>query len=154
VLSIGSRDDADGEGGRYRDYFSLASSYTTSDIAGPVDCALDVRDMASIADSRFSGIFCSGVLEHVDDFHRALAEITRILAPGGTLLLGVPMRQAIHDAPGDFWRFTRFAIDYLLADRYSVLEIKEIDRDPAGDFPAAYWVRAVKKVSASPAVGR
>jgi len=145
VLSIGSRDDAEGEGGSYRGYFSSASSYTTSDIFGGADLALDVRDMATIADDRYDGIFCSGVLEHVDDFHRALAEITRILTPAGTLLLGVPFRQAIHDAPGDFWRFTRHAIDYLLRDRYDVLEIREIDKDPGADFPAAYWVKAVKR---------
>ena len=99
VLSIGSRDDSDGEGGSYRSYFSSAESYTTSDVAGPVDRRLDARNMATLSDSQYAGIFCSGVLEHVDDFHAALAEITRILAPGGTLLLGLPFRQAIHDEP-------------------------------------------------------
>ncbi len=146
VLSIGSRDDADGEGSCYRNYFSRAGSYTTSDIFGTADLALDVRDMSAVPDNRYNGIFCSGVLEHVDDFHRALSEITRILAPAGTLLLGLPMRQAIHDAPGDFWRFTRFAVEYLLRDRYAVREIAEIDKDPLNDFPAAYWVKAMKRV--------
>lgn len=144
VLSIGSRDDSDGGGGTYRAYFTSAASYTTSDVAGPVDLRLDVRNMARVADARYDGIFCSGVLEHVDDFHAALAEITRILAPGGTLLLGLPFRQAIHDAPLDFWRFTRFAVDYLLKDRYVVHEIREIDTE-ADNFPVAYWVKAVKK---------
>ena len=37
VLSIGSRDDRDGEGGFYRNCFTRAASYTTSDVAGPVD---------------------------------------------------------------------------------------------------------------------
>jgi SAM-dependent methyltransferase len=146
VLSLGSRDDADGEGGFYRRYFSRAGSYTTSDLLGEADLVLDIRDMSTVPDNRYNGIFCSGVLEHVDDFHRALSEITRILAPAGTLLLGLPMRQAIHDAPGDFWRFTRFAVEYLLRDRYTVGEIAEIDKDPVTDFPAAYWVKAMKKV--------
>jgi hypothetical protein len=144
VLSIGSRDDSDGEGGSYRAYFSSADSYTTSDVAGPVDLRLDARNMASLADHHYSGIFCSGVLEHVDDFKAALNEITRILAPGGTLLLGLPFRQAIHDEPLDFWRFTRYAIDYLLKDRYVIHEIKEIDTETE-KFPVAYWVKAVKK---------
>lgn len=144
VLSVGSRDDRDGEGGSYRDYFTSASSYTTSDVAGDVDLRLDARKMPGVPDGRYNGIFCSGVLEHVDDFHTALSEITRILASGGTLLLGLPFRQAIHDGPLDFWRFTKFAIGYMLKDRYHVCEIREIDVE-ANNFPAAYWVKAVKK---------
>lgn len=143
VLSIGSRDDADGEGGFYRAYFTSAASYTTSDVAGVTDLHLDVRNMSGIATGRYGGIFCSGVLEHVDDFHAALSEITRILVPGGTLLLGLPFRQAIHDEPLDFWRFTRFAIELLLKDRYNVHEIREIDVE-VKNFPMAYWVKAVK----------
>lgn len=144
VLSIGSRDDSDGEGGSYRNYFRSAASYVTSDVAGPVDLTLDARNMASLADSLYAGIFCSGVLEHVDDFKAALGEITRVLSPGGTLLLGLPFRQALHDEPLDFWRFTRYAIDYLLKDRYIIQEIKEIDTE-VEKFPVAYWVKAIKK---------
>jgi hypothetical protein len=144
VLSIGSRDDRDGEGGFYRGYFSSAKSYTTSDISGPVDLCLDVRRMAGVTDGRFACVFCSGVLEHVDDFKAGLAELTRVLLPGGTLLLGVPFRQAIHDAPIDFWRFTKYAIEYLLKGHYKVLEIKEIDITE-NNFPVAYWVKAEKK---------
>jgi hypothetical protein len=144
VLSIGSRDDRDGEGGCYRDYFSSAKTYTTSDIGGQVDLLLDVRRMASVADGSYAGVFCSGVLEHVDDFKAGLAELTRILAPGGTLLLGLPFRQAIHDAPHDFWRFTKYAIEYLLKERYTISEIKELDAAES-NFPVAYWVKAIKK---------
>ncbi len=144
VLSIGSRDDRDGEGSFYRHYFQLALSYTTSDICGAVDLNLDIRNKTTVPDGRFNCIFCSGVLEHVDDFHAGLAEITRMLKAGGTLLLGLPFRQAIHDAPTDFWRFTRYAIEYLLKKEYTILEIKEIDCS-VNDFPAAYWVQAIKK---------
>jgi Methyltransferase domain len=143
VLSIGSRDDRDGEGGFYRNYFSSAKSYTTSDIGGAVDLCLDVRRMETIVDGRYACVFCSGVLEHVDDFRAGLEELTRILAKGGTLLLGLPFRQAIHDAPCDFWRFTKYAIDYMLKDRYKIFEIKEIDADES-NFPVAYWVKAEK----------
>ncbi len=144
VLSIGSRDDLDGQGGRYRDYFYSARSYLTSDVSGRADLVLDVRHMAEVPDGRFSCVFCSGVLEHVDDFPAALSEITRILSPGGVLLLGVPFRQPLHDEPGDFWRFTRYAIEFLLRGRYSISEIREIDADQRNN-PAAYWTRAVKR---------
>ncbi len=65
VLSIGSGDDSDGEGGKYRDYFSNAKSYITSEITDnfPCDHVLDVRNMPEIADGSYDCIFCSGVLD-------------------------------------------------------------------------------------------
>jgi SAM-dependent methyltransferase len=38
----------------------------------------------------FDFIFSRGVLEHHKDPHRSLAEQARLLAPGGTLIIGVP----------------------------------------------------------------
>ena len=146
VLSIGSGDDSDGEGGRYRDYFSAASSYTTSEVSADFECelVLDIRSMPEMADNAFDCIYCSGVLEHVDDFQAAFAEITRILADGGVLLLGLPFRQAIHLAPNDYWRFTEFGIRYLLRDEYAIEEIRAIDPVERSEFPATYWAKAIK----------
>lgn len=149
VLSIGSGDDSDGQGSCYRDYFTQAATYTTSeypDEAGVCDLRLDVRKMPEVPDGRYDGIFCSGVLEHVDDFTRAMGELTRILRPGGELLLGLPFRQAPHFEPQDFWRFTEHGIRYLLRDDYDILTLAPIDTSVRG-FPAAYWVHARKKES-------
>lgn len=44
----------------------------------------------SLADASFDAVLCSHVLEHVDH-HRALAEIFRVLAPGGRLLAQIPI---------------------------------------------------------------
>jgi SAM-dependent methyltransferase len=144
VLSIGAMQDIDCEGDVYRHYFKKADSYITSDIEGNVEMLLDVRDMSIIPDRRYNCVFCAGVLEHVDDFMAGMREITRILTPGGILLLGVPFRQAIHSFPYDYWRFTRFGLEYMLRDKYVILEIKELD-DKEENFPATYWVRAIKK---------
>lgn len=147
VLSVGSGDDADGEGGRYRDYFTAASSYVTSEVTPVPGCELviDVRRMPEIASDRFDGIYCSGVLEHVDDYLAGLAELTRVLKPGGTLLLGLPFRQALHLAPTDYWRFTEFGVRFMLERAgYDVVDVTAIDESVPG-FPAAYWTRATKK---------
>lgn len=146
VLSIGSGDDSDHEGALYRSYFTSCSSYTTSEVIQgfPVDLVLDVRDMHEIRDHSFDAIYCSGVLEHVDDFRQGLNEMARILAPGGILLLGLPFRQAVHMQPYDFWRFTEFGIRYMLRDSFVIEEIKAIDADDPLN-PAAYWVRAMKR---------
>src|SRR5262245_21286999 len=95
VLSIGSMDDRDGEGRHYRNYFTGATSYTTSEHIPYPGCELviDVRKMPQVANASFDCVFCSGVLEHVDDYDAGMREITRILMPGGVLLLGLPFRQ-------------------------------------------------------------
>jgi len=146
VLSIGSLEDADGEGGRYRDYFAHCDAYVTSEVVPTPGCdlALDVRRMPEIRDASFDTIYCSGVLEHVDDVPAAIAELTRVLRPGGCLLLGLPFRQAIHLAPNDFWRFTGYGIRKLLEPAYEIAALDGMDaEDP--DFPAAYWTRALKR---------
>jgi SAM-dependent methyltransferase len=146
VLSIGSGADGDGEGRTYRDYFSRASSYTTSEVTPDfhTDLVLDVRSMPEIEDETYDCVFCSGVLEHVDNYHHGLTEITRILKGGGVLLLGLPFRQAIHGAPNDFWRFTEYGIRHLLANSYEVGDVAAIDAAVRG-FPASYWVKARKR---------
>jgi SAM-dependent methyltransferase len=146
VLSVGSGDDRDGEGRRYRDYFVGGSSYTTSEHIPFPGCelVLDVRRMPEVPDATYDCVFCSGVLEHVDDYEAAMREITRILRPGGTLLLGLPFRQAIHLAPTDYWRFTEHGIRVLLERHgYRIDEIVGIDVS-VPDFPATYWTRATK----------
>ena len=91
VLSIGSGQDTDGDGATYREYFTRADLYLTSEprLSG-CDLILDVRRMPSVEDERFDAVFCSGVLEHVDDEAKALSEIRRVLRPGGRLLVNVP----------------------------------------------------------------
>ena len=146
VLSIGAADDSDGAGRHYRDYFISAASYTTSEhIPYPgCDLVIDVRHMPQVPDASFDCVFCSGVLEHVDDYDAGMREVTRILKPGGVLLLGLPFRQKLHLAPTDYWRFTEFGIRILLQrNRYQIDEITPIDASVT-DFPAAYWSRATK----------
>jgi len=42
------------------------------------------------AGDRFDVVLCNHVIEHVPDATRALAELSRVLRPGGLLILGVP----------------------------------------------------------------
>lgn len=146
VLSIGSGTDENGEGGKYRDYFKSSSSYTTSDFGGEFHCdlILDIRSMPQVQDKSFDCVFCNSVLEHVDDTQSALKEITRILKPGGILLLGLPFRQPLHKAPHDYWRFTEEGIGFLLHSDYEHLEMAPMDNSVL-DFPSAYMVKARKR---------
>lgn len=140
VLSIGSAGDSDKQGRSYRDYFAHAATYITSDVVPGCDLVLDVRAMPEIASASFDAVFCSGVLEHVDDCHAAVAECHRVLKPGGVFLVGVPFNQKIHRAPLDFWRFTEFGVRYLLR-AFAMRDLVTLG-EPSD--PAAYWARAVK----------
>lgn len=143
VLSIGSGNDRDGAGKRYRDYFPQASSYLTSECTPDAGCdlMLDVRSMPHVGDASCDAVFCSGVLEHVDDPHAGVRECHRILKPGGVFLVGLPFQQKIHRAPQDFWRFTRYGVDVLLR-AFTVEAVEAIGPDPK--FPWSYWARARK----------
>jgi SAM-dependent methyltransferase len=49
-----------------------------------------LEDRLPFADKTFDAIWCTEVLEHVFDVHRALAELNRVLKVGGALLLTTP----------------------------------------------------------------
>ncbi len=46
-------------------------------------------------DAQFDFVFATDVIEHVDDDDRALAEISRVLKPGGKVLITVPAFQSL-----------------------------------------------------------
>lgn len=51
-----------------------------------------------LADASCDLVFCSEVLEHIEDDGAALDELSRVLAPGGWLLISVPTPPAIFDS--------------------------------------------------------
>ena len=45
---------------------------------------------SNLRDNQFDLILCSEVIEHIDEWQKALAEMYRLTRPGGTLLLSTP----------------------------------------------------------------
>ena len=74
----------------------------------------DVQEMTPVGDAAFASVVCSQVLEHVPDPWAAVAEMARVLRPGGTLILSVPHLSMLHEVPHDYWRFTCFGLAQLL----------------------------------------
>ena len=58
---------------------------------------IQVKSIARLAleDNLLDGILCSSVLEYVSDPRACLAEFSRILKPGGILLVSVPNRNSV-----------------------------------------------------------
>lgn len=67
-----------------------------------------------LADASFDVVLCTEVLEHLPEPQRAIDEMYRVLRPGGTLLLTTRFLFPIHDAPHDYFRFTKYGLRHLL----------------------------------------
>jgi SAM-dependent methyltransferase len=80
------------------------------------------------SDGAFNTVLCTEVLEHLHTPSLALKEMRRVLAPGGKLILTTPFAYPIHDAPGDYYRYTRFGLTYLLRD-WNLEYLSESTRD-------------------------
>ncbi len=66
------------------------------------------------------------VLEHLPEPDFFLSECSRILRSGGTLFLTVPFMWQIHEEPHDYFRYTRYGLDYLLKKNgFTDIQIKE-----------------------------
>ncbi len=90
-------------------------SLDVEDRSGAVDLIADLMAMPAVADASFDAVLCTQVLEHVPRPWDALAEIARVLAPGGHLILSVPHLSMLHELPHDYFRFTRSGLEALLA---------------------------------------
>src|SRR5581483_1170313 len=66
------------------------------------------------SDRTFEAALNIVTLEHVLNPGNVLCELSRVLAPGGRLLLVAPLEWEEHQQPHDYGRFTRYALNRLL----------------------------------------
>lgn len=97
----------------YGAYRALVSEVTCVDWAEAehVDLAHDLSQPLPFDDARFDTIILSDVLEHVPEPALLWREMTRVLAPGGKILMNVPFFYWLHAHPHDYYRYTRFALE-------------------------------------------
>lgn len=70
----------------------LGEKYVTTDLyMSRVDCREDITRM-TFPDNAFDLIYCSNVLEHIEDDGAAIGELFRVLRPGGCAIIQVPIR--------------------------------------------------------------
>lgn len=68
-----------------------ALDYTTADLESPIaDIHFDLHEIP-LPDNTYDFFICNHVLEHVEDDVKVLAEVIRILKPGGTAIMQVPL---------------------------------------------------------------
>lgn len=66
------------------------------------------------ADHSFDSLLCNQVLEHVFNPDEFIAEMNRVLKPGGKLLLTVPFVWDEHEQPWDFARYSSFGLKHVM----------------------------------------
>lgn len=132
VLSIGSGHDMDKEGGLYREYFPACDSYTRLDFdnSNHPDIVGDAQNMRGlVADRSCDVVFSIWALEHIPDVRATLAEIRRILRPGGVFVFGLPLNVDFHAFPHDYHRFTLDGIRELFRGVFQIEEVYSIGNE-------------------------
>ncbi len=122
--------DAGAGEGQYRDHFAR-HRYCGVDLAVG-DAGWDYSRLDALADLTAlpfrTAVFDAAVhivtIEHLREPAAALAEIARSLAPGGMLLIAAPHEWEVHQAPHDYFRYTRYGLQYLLEK--SGFEVREM----------------------------
>jgi SAM-dependent methyltransferase len=122
----------------YRTCLPPSLSYTGVDVAQADAFAMRASDCVvtfdgvsiPFGDASFDTILCTEVLEHAAAPEALIAEIERVLKPGGTLLATVPFSARVHYAPYDFHRFTKFALKRMFAS-FKDVRIEERGNDIA-----------------------
>lgn len=112
----------------YKPYFAH-TQYESADFCqlerqyGQITYVCDLTQIP-VEDGRFDLVFCSQVLEHVPEPAKMLAELNRVLKPGGTLWLSAPLFYEEHDRPYDFYRYTQYGFRFLLEQaKFTVVQM-------------------------------
>ena len=101
---------------------------------GNVDIVTDLRRLP-LADGALAGGVSIAVLEHVPDPAAHIAEMHRVLRPGGRMLVFVPFIQPFHASPYDFQRYTAVG----LREQFGAFEVLSVDVG-AGPTSGMLWV--------------
>lgn len=107
-------------------YVALDYPSTGRDLYGATPHVFADAATLPFADGTFDAVVCLEVIEHVPDPERVLAEIARVLRPGGRAWLSMPFLYPLHDAPFDFQRFTEFGFRRSLGR--AGLEVVKLDK--------------------------
>lgn len=108
-------------------------NYSHLDLLGDLECL-------PLAACSFDAVINVVTLEHVKRPQLAISELARVLRPGGRLLLVVPLEWEVHQAPHDYFRYTRYGLTHLL----ETAGLTPRRLEPAGGFG---WLMARRSVN-------
>jgi len=118
----------------YRDHVTdvvCADWKTSTHDLSYVDFHIDMTKSLPFKNDTFDTVIMSDVLEHISRPFDTLQEVSRIIVPGGHLILNVPFLYWIHEAPHDYFRYTEFGLRSI-CENYA---LKVIELSPIGGVP-------------------
>jgi SAM-dependent methyltransferase len=132
-----------------REFFKLATVKTLD--LNPHSGADYIADLCKtnanlIPPQSFDYVVCTEVLEHTLQPWRAVEEMHRILRPAGTVIITVPFNFYIHPPYPDYWRFTSFGLEALLADKFEGLQIWQLETPNRPFMPIQFMALARKAI--------
>ena len=110
----------------YKKFFTNVRGYLcldNFDYPG-IDIKADINKKIPLKNNSMDGTLCFQVLEHLKEPEKAINEIHRILKPRGLCLLTTNMAVPLHGEPYDYYRFTKYSLEYLFR-KFKFIEIKE-----------------------------
>lgn len=90
----------------------------------PADMHVDLyyRELSRLDPESYDIVLCTGLLEHVPDPERLIADLHRVLRPGGKLVISASAVFSFHECPNNFFHFTPYGMRLLLKD-FSKIEM-------------------------------
>jgi SAM-dependent methyltransferase len=79
-----------------------------------VDIFADLTKELPFSDNYADTIVSFQVMEHLPEPMIFLTECLRILKPGGRIIITVPFMWHVHEEPHDYFRYTRYGLEYML----------------------------------------
>jgi SAM-dependent methyltransferase len=101
------------------DILQIADDYIGVDWSNTVhglhaDIVADLNQPLPIESSVANTVVSFQVLEHLSEPQSMLNEAYRILCEGGAVIISVPFQWWVHEAPYDYFRYTRYGLEHML----------------------------------------
>lgn len=96
-----------------------------------LDEYVDLNGPLPFGDGSFDTVLLIDVLEHIAKPDALIAELARVLRPGGALVAGMPFLYGLHEQPHDYYRYTEFALRRFCAEH----GLTVVELEPYGGYP-------------------
>ena len=106
----------------YAGLLTGAGRHLGLDIGPWADIRVDPGQVWPLEDAQIDAVLCTEVIEHVPDLDFVVGEMTRVLRPGGMLVVTAPFVFPLHGLPHDYRRFAPAELERLFAPAFEVVQ--------------------------------
>ncbi len=105
-----------------------------------LDFSADLNNNIPLDNESVDTVFCVDVIEHIKRPAILMSEISRILKPGGNLIIGVPYMYWVHDPEYDYHRYTHHMLKVFCDDN----NLRVVELKPYGGLPEILYDQLFK----------